>query len=165
MHLPEGGTGTGPGVLCVDVKLVELIWLGQRIAEVGRQQLQVSAPDVPTAELVVMYDLIDNTPSSIKDIARRTGYAQSRISVAVASLAEKAWIQIEADPSDARRTIAVIPEQARASYLAFQQVAEDKLADALLDGVPADRRPGLMTALEELLVVLRSRTGVPPSGI
>jgi MarR family 2-MHQ and catechol resistance regulon transcriptional repressor len=139
------------------VKLVELIWLGQQLAEVGRRQLQESLPGVPMAEIVVMYDLIDHAPSAITGIAQRTGYAQSRVSSAVAGLAERGWVQIEADPSDGRRTIVVIAEQDRPGIKAAQAPTESHLVNELLDGVPSPRRPELMAALEDLLFTLRQR--------
>jgi MarR family 2-MHQ and catechol resistance regulon transcriptional repressor len=144
------------------VKLVELIWLGQQITAVGRQQLQANAPGIPLAELVVMADLIDHAPSTITAIAQRTGYAQSRVSAAVASMADRAWVQTQADPSDGRRTVVVIPEQTLAEAKAYQKAAESRLTSALLDGVPHDRQPLLMQALEELLAAFRKRTEQPP---
>jgi DNA-binding MarR family transcriptional regulator len=150
------GRGTVPVV-----KLLELIWLGQQITQAGHRQLQASAPGVPTAELVVMVDLIDHAPTTITAIAQRTGYAQSRVSAAVASMVERAWVQTEADPSDGRRTVVVIPEQTHADARAAQKAAESSLIDALLDGVPDHRRPALMQALEELLVTFRERTEHP----
>jgi MarR family 2-MHQ and catechol resistance regulon transcriptional repressor len=143
------------------VKLLELIWLGQQITKAGHRQLQVSAPGIPTAELVVMHDLIDHAPTTITAIAQRTGYAQSRVSAAVASMVERAWVQTEADPSDGRRTVVVIPGQTLADARAYQEVAESRLIDALLDGVPHHRRPALMQALEELLAAFRERTERP----
>ncbi|MGD0685941.1 MAG: hypothetical protein ABSA03_12590 [Streptosporangiaceae bacterium] len=70
-------------------------------------------------------------------------------------------MRTEADPSDGRRTVVVIPEQTRADARAYQEVAETRLTSALLDGVPRDRWPVLMQALEELLVALRERTKRP----
>ncbi len=148
-------------VLSHAVKVVDLIWLGQQITQAGHRQLQVNAPGIPTAELVVMVDLIDHAPTTITAIAQRTGYAQSRVSAAVASMVERAWVQTEADPSDGRRTVVVIPEQTRADARAHQEVAESRLINALLDGVPDHRRPALMQALEELLVAFRERAERP----
>jgi DNA-binding MarR family transcriptional regulator len=145
------------------VKVVELIWLGQQITEVGRRQLQANAPGVPRHELVVMSDLIENAPSTITEIAQRTGYVQSRVSAAVASLAGRGWVRTEADPSDGRRTVVVVPEQILTRSQEFQQGIERRLADDLLDGVPGARRPELMSALEELLAALRERNQQAPA--
>ena len=143
------------------MKVVDLIWLRQQITQAGHRQLQVNAPGIPTAELVVMVDLIDHAPTTITAIAQRTGYAQSRVSAAVASMVERAWVQTEADPSDGRRTVVVIPEQTRADARVYQELAESRLINALLEGVPHHRRPALMQALEELLVAFRERTERP----
>jgi MarR family transcriptional regulator, 2-MHQ and catechol-resistance regulon repressor len=146
------------------VKVVELIWLGQQMAQLGRHELQVSAPGVPKAELMVMVDLIDHAPSTITAIGQRTGYVQSRVSSAVAALVERGWVQTETDPSDGRRTLVVVPEQNLTEARASQSGINDRLEAALLDGLPPSRRPAMMRALEELLVVLqgRDRAGLAP---
>jgi len=143
------------------VKVVDLIWLGQQIAEMGRRQMQASAPDVPRAELVVMGDLIDHAPSTITAIAQRSGYVQSRVSAAVASLAERGWVRTEADPSDGRRTVVVVPGEILAGARAAQEGIEARLADALLEGVPSDRQPAVMEALGDLLVAMRAQAERP----
>jgi DNA-binding MarR family transcriptional regulator len=76
-------------------------------------------------------------------------------------MVERAWVRTEADPSDGRRTLVVIPEQTRADARAYQKVAESRLTNALLDGVPHDRRDAVMRALEELLAALRERAERP----
>jgi hypothetical protein len=60
-----------------DVNVREVIWLGQRVVQAGRADIRQLAPGVPTAELIVMYDLLDHGPSTITELAERTGYAQS----------------------------------------------------------------------------------------
>jgi DNA-binding MarR family transcriptional regulator len=162
MHLSRSTFWRGAAVLCDVVRVVELIWLGQQLTEIGRSQLQANAPGVPRHELVVMADLIENAPSTITDIAQRTGYVQSRVSAAVASLAARGWVQTGADPADGRRTVVIVPEQIRTQAREFQAGIERRLADALLDGVPSDRQPELMVALEELLAALRARTTHAP---
>jgi DNA-binding MarR family transcriptional regulator len=120
------------------VKLVEMIWLGEQIAKAGRQQLQDYASGIPTAELIVMAHLVDHAPSTITDITQRTGYAQSRVSAAVASMAEREWVWTEADPTDGRRTVVVISEQVRTDAKALQKEAEDRLMDILDGAAPHD---------------------------
>jgi DNA-binding MarR family transcriptional regulator len=144
------------------VKVVELIWLGQQLTEIGRSQLQANAPGVPRHELVVMADLIENAPSTITEITQRTGYVQSRVSAAVASLATRGWVQTGADPADGRRTVVIVPEQILTQAREYQTGIERRLADALLEGVSSARRPELMAALEELLAALRERTTHTP---
>src|ERR1700749_3376551 len=82
MNLTRSNFWRGAAVLCDVVRVVELIWLGQQLTEIGRSQLQANAPGVPRHELVVMADLIENAPSTITDIAQRPGYVQSRVSAA-----------------------------------------------------------------------------------
>lgn len=138
------------------MKVTELIWLGQRLAEAGRAELQASAPDVPVAELIVMGDLLDNAASSITEIAARTGYVQSRVSTAVAKLVERGWAAIGSDPADGRRTLVSIPEPTRKAALKQQRVSQARTLDALLTEVPATRRAAIIAALDELVGRLRS---------
>jgi len=91
----------------------DLVWLGQRLAEAGQADIRELAPGVPTAELIVMYDLLDHGPSTITDLAERTGYVQSRVSSAVVGLCERNWAQTRSDPSDGRRTIVYVPQEAQ----------------------------------------------------
>src|ERR1700676_4284056 len=93
------------------VNVRDLIWLGQRLVEAGRVDIRELAPGVPTAELVVMYDLLDHGPSTITELTERTGYAQSRVSTAVAGLAERHWGETRSDPADRRRTIVHVPKE------------------------------------------------------
>src|ERR1700716_496551 len=93
------------------VNVRDLIWLGQRLVEAGQVDIRGLAPGVPTAELIVMYDLLDHGPSTITELAQRPGCAQSRVSSAVVGLCERHWAQTRSDPADGRRTIVDVPDE------------------------------------------------------
>jgi MarR family transcriptional regulator, 2-MHQ and catechol-resistance regulon repressor len=137
------------------VEIGDLVWLGQRLADVGRAEIRAHAPDVPVAELIVMGDLLRNPPSTITSIAERTGYVQSRVSTAVAGIVERGWVETRSDPDDGRRTLAYVPERVRDEAQKYQRLAEARTLESLLAGLPPRRRQTIITALEELLVVLR----------
>jgi DNA-binding MarR family transcriptional regulator len=142
----------------VDVR--DLIWLGQRLAEAGRADIRERAPGVPTAELIVMYDLLDNGPSTITELSARTGYAQSRVSTSVYGLRDRGWVKTRSDPGDGRRTIADLSDEIRAHASRIQtRSAEDEVLEPLLAGVPKGRREAIIAALQDLHVALRAGTG------
>ena len=150
MHLPRA--------ILEDVNVRELIWLGQRLAEAGRADIRELAPEVPTAELIVMYDLLDHGPSTITELADRTGYVQSRVSSAVAGLCERDWTKTRSDPADGRRTIVYVPEDVQRQARQVQaRNANDEILKPLLGELPARRREAIIRALTDLHDLLRDR--------
>jgi MarR family 2-MHQ and catechol resistance regulon transcriptional repressor len=137
------------------VKTIDLIWLGQRLAEAGRIEIRAQAADVPTAELLLMGDLLDHPPSTITALAERTGYAQSRVSTAVSSMVKRGWAQTRSDPKDGRRTLVFVPDRVRRAAQDFRRDTENQTLEHLLAGRSPARRKTIIAALEELLEVLR----------
>src|ERR1700731_4067465 len=117
------------------VNVKDLIWLGQRLAEAGRADIRQLAPGVPTAEVIVMYDLLDHGPSTITELAERTGYVQSRVSSAVAGLCERHWAETRSDPSDGRRTVVYVPDdvQGQARQVQARNANDEVLAPLLAE--------------------------------
>ena len=146
------------------MKLTDLIWLGQRLAEAGRTEMRAHAAGVPTAELLIMGDLLDNPPSTITALAERTGYAQSRVSTAVASMVERGWAQTRSDPNDGRRTLVFVPDRVRREAQEFRSDTENRTLDRLLAGRSPARRKAIIAALEELLELLREQETEEPPG-
>jgi MarR family 2-MHQ and catechol resistance regulon transcriptional repressor len=146
------------------VKIADLIWLGQRLADAGREELRSYASEAPAAELILMGDLLDHPPSTISALAERTGYAQSRVSTAVSSMVERGWAQTGSDPSDGRRTLVYIPDDVRRNAEVFRSNSEAHRLDHLLAGRSPARRKAIIAALEELLDALREQAaGERPS--
>ena len=141
----------------VEMRTVDLIWLGERLADIGRQEMRAQQPGVPAAEFVVMRHVVEGPPCTITSLARRTGYAQSRVSTAVASLVERGWAQTESDPSDARRTLVSAPDHIRRAARDGLN-AENGALDRLLDRQSSTRRQAISKALDELLDTLREET-------
>ena len=135
----------------------DLIWLGQRLAEAGSADIRQLAPGVPTAEVIVMYDLLDHGPSTITELAERTGYAQSRVSSAVAGLCERHWAQTRPDPTDGRRTVVYVPDEVEHEARQVQaRNANDEVLAPLLAELPARRRETIIRALTDLHDLLRN---------
>ena len=144
------------------VNVRDLVWLGQRLAEAGQADIRELAPGVPTAELIVMYDLLDHGPSTITDLAERTGYVQSRVSSAVVGLCERNWAQTRSDPSDGRRTIVYVPQEAQRQARQVQaRNATGEVLHPLLAELPARRREAIVSALTDLHDLLRHHDNGP----
>jgi MarR family transcriptional regulator, 2-MHQ and catechol-resistance regulon repressor len=134
-----------------DVNVRDVIWLGQRLVEAGQADIRQLAPGVPTAQLIVMYDLLDHGPSTITELAERTGYAQSRVSSAVVGLCERHWAQTRSDPEDGRRTIVHVPDDVQREARQTQaRNATDEILQPLLADLPAPRRDEIIRALTDL---------------
>jgi MarR family transcriptional regulator, 2-MHQ and catechol-resistance regulon repressor len=135
----------------------DLIWLGQRLTDAGRADIRGLAPGVPTAELIVMYDLLDNGPSTISELAERTGYVQSRVSSAVVGLRGRNWAETRSDPADGRRTIVYVPEGVQDQAQQVQaRSANEEILQPLLAELPARRREAVIRALTDLHDLLRN---------
>jgi DNA-binding MarR family transcriptional regulator len=136
----------------------DVIWLGQRLAEAGQDDIRQLAPGVPTAELIVMYDLLDHGPSTVSELSQRTGYVQSRVSSAVVGLRGRGWIETRADPTDGRRTVVDVPEDVRRQAREVQaRDAGEEVLRPLLAELPARRREQIIAAVAELHEALRNR--------
>ena len=138
----------------VEMRTVDLIWLGERLAEIGRQDMRAQQPGVPAIEFVLMRHLVDGPPSTITSLVSRTGYAQSRVSTAVASLVERGWAHTESNPSDGRQTLVSAPDHIRRAARDGLNAEAGALDRLLNDRAPA-RRQGIHKALTELLEILR----------
>ncbi|WP_460605444.1 MarR family winged helix-turn-helix transcriptional regulator [Jatrophihabitans fulvus] len=136
------------------MKTADLIWLGERLADLGRHQMRAQLPDVPTTEFVIMRHLVEHAPCTIGSLASRTGYAQSRVSAAVASLVDRGWAQTGSDPSDGRRTLVSVPPRIRRAATTGLD-AEATGLDEVLASRPAATRRAVLAGLDDLLEILR----------
>ena len=138
--------------------IAELVWLGQRLTELGRKEMRSYAPDVPIAELIVMGDLLQNSPTTVTPLAERTGYVQSRVSTAVAALEARGWVQTEPDPADRRRTLVRVLEHIERTAQELRSSTEAQSLQQLLTDLPAERRQAITDALDDLLELLQRQT-------
>lgn len=108
------------------MNLAELHYVGKMLMECAANGMQALGKDSLSAtELVVAETLLVLGPVSIGDIARRTGFVQSRISTVVADLHERGIVRVYTDGRDRRRTIVEITEASLA------EVARIGAGDAL----------------------------------
>jgi DNA-binding MarR family transcriptional regulator len=142
---------------------LDLIILGRQLARIGERVMHggVDEPGafrvvLPAGALIVMRDLLAHPGSSITDITARTRLPQSYVSESVNKLRVKGVAQINADPTDRRRTLvrltaAHIDQVARHSARA----ADDLLRTALGD-LAADSADEIIAMLTELARRLRT---------
>ena len=120
--------------------MTDLYQLGRRLAEIALADMGASELDLAPGELFVLQDLFLHGRSPIRDIAARTGLAQSRVSTSVRAFTERGWAVTSADPADGRKTLVDLTEEVRAvGARRRRSQAGGTLAAALADAGPAER--------------------------
>ncbi|MEZ0094908.1 MarR family winged helix-turn-helix transcriptional regulator [Streptacidiphilus sp. EB129] len=148
----------------------DLYQLGRRLAEIALADMGADELDLAPGEFLVLQDLTLNGRSSVSDITKRTGLAQSRVSTGVRALTTRGWTRTEADPNDGRRTLVDLTPEIRAAAAARRAArADDNLRTTLTDaGANPSELPTLtagLTRLHQLLVRDQSPRRFPnPTG-
>ena len=73
---------------------------------------------VSAGDLAIVEDVAHHRGTSIGEVAQRTGLAQSLVSTTVARLGDAGVIEVDADPSDRRRTRIGVSAAARELFAA-----------------------------------------------
>ena len=144
------------------MEISDLIYLGQRLVKIGQIALHDATPGLQTAESMVIAELSEHRASTISDLAQRTGYAQSRISTAVASLRERGWVNTRMDPTDGRRTVAYMVEPAAEDTDRAQSRSADDVLASIIDDAPEEQRANILRSLDDLLELLRLQSRRAP---
>jgi DNA-binding MarR family transcriptional regulator len=98
---------------------LELFLLGRRLMKLGEEAIPSSGfRELTTSVQSVLVDAFSYPGSSVSEIALRTGFPQSHVSMSVARLRELGALKTEVDPADRRRTLV------RATSAALQRGAE-----------------------------------------
>ena len=135
----------------------DLVFLGQQFVRLGRMATHESRPEFKAAESLVVGELLDRRFSTITELAASTGYAQSRISKAVATLREIGMVGTRSDPSDGRRSVVYLVDASAGQARREAAVdADEVLAEAAPD-FSLERRAELLSLLDELAVALRTK--------
>lgn len=133
----------------------DLVYVGQQLVKAGRLALHSARPGLQTADSIVVADLLDRRFSTVTEIAQRTGYAQSRVSKAVATLRDQGLVRTRIDPADRRRSVVYLVDQGSETGEAGVSNV-DEVLDKLLANADKRDRAAIRAALEKLVVVLRS---------
>lgn len=133
----------------------DLYQLGRRLAEIALEGMGANALNLAPGEFLVLQDLFLHGRSSVGDLAKRTGLAQSRVSTSVRALTTRQWVTTTADPADGRKTLADLTETIRtASQHRRAERADKPLTDALATTSSQEQTDLLdaLTRLHHLLV-------------
>lgn len=113
---------------------LDLIILGRQLTRIGERAMREGDREhdehaalraaLPAGALIVMRDVLAHPSSSITDITARTGLPQGYVSESVNKLRVKGIAEINADPSDRRRTLV------RLTATHVDQVARHSARDA-----------------------------------
>lgn len=107
------------------MNLAELHYVGKLLMECASSGMQMlGGKHLSATELIVAESLVVLGPATIGDIARRTGFVQSRISTVVADMHGRGIVHVRADDRDRRRTIVEI------SASSMDDVARVSMEDA-----------------------------------
>jgi MarR family 2-MHQ and catechol resistance regulon transcriptional repressor len=132
------------------MEMSDLYQLGRRLAEIALEDMGANELGLAPGEFLVLQDLYLNERSPIKDIARRTGLAQSRVSTSVRSFTERGWVTTSADPDDGRKTLVDLTADIRAAGSQRRAARADRALTAALAAADDDERAALTSALARL---------------
>jgi DNA-binding MarR family transcriptional regulator len=123
-----------------------------RLARVLRETALVATANpgegqAPAGLIAIVEDIARHEATSVGEIARRTGLAQSLVSTTVASLREAGALTTERDPRDARRQLISIEASMQKS---FRSRGARPVSGALREMFPEAPKQDLRRA-EELL--------------
>jgi DNA-binding MarR family transcriptional regulator len=142
------------------MEMADLYQLGRRLAEIALADMGAGELDLTPGEFLVLQDLFLHGRSPIRDIAARTGLAQSRVSTSVRGFTDRRWVVTSADPTDGRKTLVDLTAEVRAAGAQRRSSrAEGSLAAALAAASPVER-DSLIAALGRLYQLLVA--GQPP---
>lgn len=133
---------------------MQLLRLGKRLAELGRDTIDQAGPTSLTpGEVAVIADVFRYPDCSVREIVARTGFAQSHVSASIARLREHGLLETAPDPTDGRRTLVRLTGRAhRALRARADRPADEAIAKAVPDPSRAERVVALLDELAELLL-------------
>ena len=139
------------------VEIDDLVFLGQQLVRLGRVATHEGRPDLQAAESMVVGQLLERRFSSITELAASTGYAQSRISKAVAVLKERGLVATRNDPADGRRSVVYLVDSAAGEAGRAAGISGDEVLRGLLAAYPETQREAIIEALETTLTAIREQ--------
>ncbi|MDP9091628.1 MAG: MarR family winged helix-turn-helix transcriptional regulator [Actinomycetota bacterium] len=137
------------------MELDDLVYLGQQLVRAGRMAMHETRPNLQAAESAVIGELLAQRFSTITELASRTGYAQSRISKAVAALREQGLVGTRVDQADRRRSVVYLLDSAEEAASRESPTSGDQVLRELLGGVDVLRRAEIVAAVQTLVDAVR----------
>jgi DNA-binding MarR family transcriptional regulator len=140
--------------------------LARSLRELALEVTSDAAEGRPNAaETLIAADVFEHSPTTVSEIAARTGVVQSQVSKVVAEMHAAGVLARERDPRDGRRTLLIVPGSARKAYGTdrgrrdIREALRAYLADHEQPSQPPD-----IERLVQLLTELSERLGVAARG-
>ena len=141
------------------MNVAQLHKLSRRLRELA---LEVSGEEseerVSVSELAIVEDVANHPNTSVGDIAKRTGLAQSLVSRTVATTRDAGVFTTDADPADGRKLQVTIESKTRSRLFRERgaRSIEEKLAQVLPNTTPSDLKKAV-AMLEKLAEFFESQ--------
>ncbi|WP_331766792.1 MarR family transcriptional regulator [Embleya sp. NBC_00896] len=123
--------------------------LGRRLTAAAAAAMKDTS-DLGTTELLLLECLYTDGAQPVGALARRTGFAQSRVSTVLAALRRRGLVDLAPDPADRRRTLAEIAPHARAQAGQARNRDAEPTLRALLAALPRADADKVISALGTL---------------
>jgi DNA-binding MarR family transcriptional regulator len=135
---------------------LELIMLGRKLTKIGEEAMRGGqAPPLPAGHAMVLRDVLAHPGSSITDITARTGLAQSIVSKAISRFQDQGIVEVGADPTDGRRTLARVTTSHLGEVKRKSAAAADGVLAATLGEADPAAMAEIISSLEALAIRLR----------
>ncbi|WP_181783124.1 MarR family winged helix-turn-helix transcriptional regulator [Pseudonocardia pini] len=137
------------------MNLSEMRRLGRTLSSAALQAMQGAGDGTASAtELAVLDCVRVQDGLTVGEIARRSGFAQGRVSTVVADLVDQGLLAVREDPADRRRSL--VTSTARMRELAAQAPPMDAapVLRELLREAPPERAEEIIAVLEELAEIV-----------
>lgn len=107
-------------------------------------------------EVTIGMDIFEHDQTTIGEIAKRTGVAQSQVSTTVAAMLDYGLVTIETDPMDRRRRRITLDPKARRQLASSRgrRPISDAIRDYLVRGNGGTHSDAEVQAIEQLLDAL-----------
>lgn len=119
-----------------------------------------SAAGMSTAQLFVLSRLAESKASSIRELAVRTMTDPSSVSVIVAKLEARGFVERTPDPVDRRRALLALTAVGKKLLGKAPELPQVRLLDAV-EALPAARRRAIVGALDDLVSALGAEAEEP----
>jgi DNA-binding MarR family transcriptional regulator len=136
------------------METTDLYQLGRRLAEIALSDMGANELGVTPAQFLVLQDLFFSGRSTVGDIAKRTGLAQSRVSTSVRDFAARGWATTTVDPDDGRKTLVELTDEVHADGVQRRKSRADNSLAAALAGTETKERDALIASLKRLHTLL-----------
>ena len=125
-------------------------------ARMGLLERDYLSSDMTVTEVRVLYELCEDGPARLRDLATRLDLDEGYLSRIVDRFARRGWVRKETPPDDARRRVVVPLDKGRAAFEPLKERSRAEVARRLAAADPQD----VASAIAE---VERALSGIDPA--